>query len=136
MSEKYAEIKNILSNVRNIRMLVRELDYVFLVEAHEKLGVVLNERKEDFERELAEKAQKEDKKNELLALIASEGFTLDDLQGRGDIKKRRGNRRHVKYTYEENGEMKTWTGVGRKPKPIEAALAAGQSLDDFLIVRD
>ncbi|QKJ09269.1 H-NS histone family protein (plasmid) [Yersinia massiliensis] len=133
MSEKYAEIKRILSNVRNIRTLVRELDYVFLIEAHEKLGMALNERKDDFDRECAEKAQKEDKKNELLALIASEGFTLDDLQGRGEVKKRQGNRRHVKYTYEENGEVKTWTGVGRKPKPIEAALAAGQSLDEFLI---
>lgn len=136
MSEKYAEIKNILSNVRNIRMLVRELDYVFLVEAHEKLGMALNERKDDFERECAERAKKEEKKNELIALIASEGFTLDDLQGRELKKKRQGNRRHVKYTYEENGEVKTWTGVGRKPKPIEAALAAGQTLDDFLISRD
>ncbi|CNI07901.1 DNA-binding protein [Yersinia kristensenii] len=136
MPEKYADIKNILSNVRNIRMLVRELDYVFLVEAHEKLGVVLNERKADFDREQESLKKKEEKKNELIALIASEGFTLDDLQGRELKKKRQGNRRHVKYTYEENGEVKTWTGVGRKPKPIEAALAAGQTLDDFLISRN
>jgi DNA-binding protein H-NS len=42
----------------------------------------------------------------------------------------------TKYTFEENGEMKVWSGAGKKPKVIEAALAEGKSLEDFLITRD
>jgi DNA-binding protein StpA len=136
MSENYAEIKRIFSNVRTIRAFVREMDYVFLVEALEKLGAALDERKADFEREQEELKKKEEKKKELLAFIASEGFTLDELKGNGTPDKKATVYRKPKYSFEENGEMKVWTGVGRKPKPIEAALAAGQTLDDFLISRD
>lgn len=39
----------------------------------------------------------------------------------------------AKYEFGENEETKTWTGKGRKPKPIAEALNAGHSLDDFLI---
>lgn len=135
MSENYAEIKRILSNIRNIRSLVREMDYVFLVEAHEKLGAALVERKADFEREQEELKKKDEKKMELLAFIASEGFTLDELLGNKTAKlKKPSVLRQPKYTFEENGEIKVWSGVGRKPKPIEVALAAGKSLEDFLIV--
>lgn len=42
--------------------------------------------------------------------------------------------RPAKYRFTDfNGETKTWTGQGRTPKPIVQALAAGKSLDDFLI---
>ena len=42
--------------------------------------------------------------------------------------------RPAKYRFTDlNGETKTWTGQGRTPKPIAQALAAGKSLDDFLI---
>lgn len=129
MSENYTEIKRILSNVRYINAFVRETDYVFLCEAHEKLGAALANRKLDFEREQEESKKKEEKKKELLALIASEGFTLSELQG-SSVKIAH---RQAKYTFEDNGKMKTWSGVGKKPKPIAAALADGKSLEDFLI---
>ncbi len=132
LSENYAEVKRILANVRTIRAFVREVDYVFLVEAHEKLGVALEERKADFEREQEKLNKKEAKKKELLAFIVSEGFTLEELNGNGMSKKSPVHRK-PKYTFEENGEMKSWSGVGRKPKPIEKAIAAGFSIDDFLI---
>uniref|UniRef100_UPI003977E581 H-NS family nucleoid-associated regulatory protein n=1 Tax=Salmonella TaxID=590 RepID=UPI003977E581 len=34
---------------------------------------------------------------------------------------------------DENGETKTWTGQGRTPKALAEQIAAGKSLDDFLI---
>lgn len=40
-----------------------------------------------------------------------------------------------KYQFIEDGVTKTWTGKGRKPKPIEEALAAGRDLDEFLIAK-
>ncbi|WP_171961641.1 H-NS family nucleoid-associated regulatory protein, partial [Escherichia coli] len=36
----------------------------------------------------------------------------------------------------ENGETKYWSGRGRTPKPIDEALKAGRSLDEFLIKKD
>lgn len=41
-----------------------------------------------------------------------------------------------KYQFEENGEVKFWSGRGRAPKPIDEALKAGRSLDDFLIKKE
>ncbi|PTV95260.1 DNA-binding protein H-NS [Rhodobacter aestuarii] len=37
-----------------------------------------------------------------------------------------------KYRNPENAE-ETWTGRGRKPKWVEAALSAGKTIDDLLI---
>lgn len=137
MSERYAEIKRILASERAMNAFVRDTDYGFLVEALEKLSAALAERKIDFEREQEALEKQKEKKKELLAFIASEGFTLAELTGHetAKIKKPR-SRQKPKYTFEENGEMKMWSGAGKKPKPIEAALAAGKSLEDFLIVHD
>ncbi|MFQ2713263.1 H-NS family nucleoid-associated regulatory protein, partial [Aeromonas caviae] len=33
----------------------------------------------------------------------------------------------------EGGQEKTWTGQGRMPKAIADAVAAGKTLEDFLI---
>lgn len=134
MAGHYTEIKRVLSSTRTINAFVRDTDYGFLVEALEKLSAALAERKVDFEQEQGALREQEKKKKELLAFIASEGFTLAELTGHetAKIKKPR-TRQKPKYTFEENGEMKMWSGAGKKPKAIETALAAGQSLEDFLI---
>ncbi|QXZ21801.1 H-NS family nucleoid-associated regulatory protein [Lelliottia amnigena] len=42
--------------------------------------------------------------------------------------------RKVRYKYQgENGKTRTWAGQGCSPKVIAEQLAAGKSLDDFLI---
>ena len=42
--------------------------------------------------------------------------------------------RPAKYKYiDENGDEKTWTGQGRTPKAIAAALEGGKALEDFAI---
>ncbi len=65
--------------------------------------------------------------------IEGEGFTAEELLGDGvNISKTR-RKAPAKYEFVENGETKTWTGKGRKPKPIAEALSAGRSLDEFLI---
>lgn len=47
----------------------------------EKLNVVIEERREDAEREAAERAERERKRQELLQLIAGEGFSPEELLG-------------------------------------------------------
>ena len=42
--------------------------------------------------------------------------------------------RPAKYKYtDENGNEQTWTGQGRTPKAIAAAIEAGKTLEDFAI---
>ena len=42
--------------------------------------------------------------------------------------------RPAKYKYtDENGNEQTWTGQGRTPKAITAAIEAGKTLEDFAI---
>lgn len=42
--------------------------------------------------------------------------------------------RPAKYKYtDENGNEQTWTGQGRNPKAIAAAIEAGKTLEDFAL---
>lgn len=64
---------------------------------------------------------------------AKYGFSLDELVGTSRTaprKKKPGS--PPKYAHPENPAV-TWTGRGRQPGWIKDALAAGKSLDDFLI---
>ncbi len=61
-------------NIRSLRVFAREIDFEQLLEMQEKLNVVIVERREDAEREAAERAERERKRQELLQLIAGEGF--------------------------------------------------------------
>ncbi|MBH3259601.1 H-NS histone family protein [Serratia marcescens] len=132
------EIRRTLSNIRSLRVFARETEFDLLLDMYEKLGAVIEERREDAEREAKERAEREQKRLELLQLIAGEGFTPEELlgqiEGQGKSKKRSKTPKAApKYQFIEDGVTKTWTGKGRKPKPIEEALAAGRDLDEFLI---
>lgn len=134
--ENYSEIRRVLSNIRSTRAFARETDFELLKEMHEKLGAVIEERRADAEKEAAERALREEKRKEILQLIEGEGFTAEDLLGddvRISKKRSKKPKAPAKYEFVENGETKTWTGKGRKPKPIAEALSAGRSLDEFLI---
>lgn len=134
------EIRRTLSNIRLLRVFARETEFDLLLDMYEKLGVVIEERREDAEREAKERAEREQKRLDLLQLIAGEGFTPEELlgqiEGQGKSKKRSKTPKAApKYQFTEDGVTKTWTGKGRKPKPIEEALAAGRDLDEFLIAK-
>ncbi|HFF9520118.1 TPA: H-NS family nucleoid-associated regulatory protein [Serratia marcescens] len=137
-NEIYSEVKRILSNIRSVRAFARETDYDLLLEMQEKFSAVIEERREDAEREKRERAERETKRMELLQLIQSEGFDPSELllgvESSGTSKKSKtGVKRAPKYQFEVNGQLQYWSGVGRKPKPIQDALDHGKSLDSFLI---
>ena len=70
---------------------------------------------------------------ELEAKAKELGFSLSALVGGGAPKGRKATSSVApKYAHPENPSM-TWSGSGRKPKWVEAALAAGKSLDDLAI---
>lgn len=78
------------------------------------------------------------KKREALAQLEETakklGFSLAELTGGKPGRKAGATRGKVapKYANPKN-KAETWTGRGRRPRWVEAALAAGKSLDDMRI---
>ncbi|HHH0956812.1 TPA: H-NS family nucleoid-associated regulatory protein [Yersinia enterocolitica] len=139
-NDTFDAARRLLTNIRSARVFARETDFEQLLEMQAKLNAVIEECREDAEREAAEREEREKKRQELLQLIAGEGFSPEQLLGlTDDVPKARKNKlpkAPPKYQYEENGEVKFWSGRGRSPKPIAEALEAGRKLDDFLIKKD
>nr|AAA88770.1 microcin DNA binding protein [Escherichia coli] len=79
--DEYGIISRTMMNIRSLRVFAREIDFEQLLEMQEKLNVVIEERREDAEREAAERAERERKRQELLQLIAGEGFSPEELLG-------------------------------------------------------
>ena len=129
-------LKN-LNNIRSLRAMARELSVEVLDDMLEKLRVVTKERRDEEELLQRQRAEQQEKINTLLAMMRADGIDPEELLSMSvapsrSVKKRQP--RPAKYRFTDiNGETKTWTGQGRTPKPIAQALAAGKSLDDFLI---
>ena len=135
--EEYSIISRTMTNIRSLRMYVRGVDFEQLLDMQEKLNAVIEERRKDAEREAAERAEREQRRQELLQLIAGEGFSLEELLDRPEdtpkSRKKTLPKAPPKYQFEENGETKYWSGRGRAPKPTDEAMKAGRSLEDFRI---
>ncbi|MGY9372112.1 DNA-binding protein StpA [Citrobacter pasteurii] len=129
-------LKN-LNNIRSLRAMAREFSVDVLEDMLEKFRVVTKERRDEEEQLQRQRAEQQEKINTLLALMQADGINPEELLSMTSatarsVKKRQP--RPAKYRFTDfNGETKTWTGQGRTPKPIAEALAAGKSLDDFLI---
>ena len=129
-------LKN-LNNIRSLRAMAREFSVDVLEDMLEKFRVVTKERRDEEEQLQRQRAEQQAKINALLAQMQADGISPEELLSitpatARSVKKRQP--RLAKYRFIDlNGETKTWTGQGRTPKPIAQALAAGKSLDDFLI---
>ncbi|MBJ9045927.1 DNA-binding protein StpA [Citrobacter braakii] len=129
-------LKN-LNNIRSLRAMAREFSVDVLEDMLEKFRVVTKERRDEEEQLQRQRAEQQEKINTLLALMQADGINPEELLSMTpatarSVKKRQP--RPAKYRFTDlNGETKTWTGQGRTPKPIAQALAAGKSIDDFLI---
>ena len=127
-----------LNNIRTLRAMAREFSIDVLEEMLEKFRVVTKERREEEEQLQRQRAEQQQKFNTLLEMMKADGINPEELLGNSSAAAPRAGKkrqpRPAKYRYTDlNGESKTWTGQGRTPKPIAQALAAGKSLDDFLI---
>ncbi|ELY1973108.1 H-NS histone family protein [Aeromonas salmonicida] len=130
----------VLLNIRSLRAAVRDLPFEQLQEIKEKFDTVVQEQLKAAEVDQAAKLEHEKKLAEFRELLAIEGISPEDLlSGRGltarvdaGAKAKRAPR-PAKYRYMVEGEARTWTGQGRMPAQIAAAIASGESLDAFLI---
>ncbi|EFK3894407.1 DNA-binding protein StpA [Escherichia ruysiae] len=126
-----------LNNIRTLRAMAREFSIDVLEEMLEKFRVVTKERREEEEQQQRELAERQEKISTWLELMKADGINPEELFSNNSAATRAGKKRQprpAKYQFTDfNGEVKTWTGQGRTPKPIAQALAEGKSLDDFLI---
>ena len=129
-------LKN-LNNIRSLRAMAREFSVDVLEDMLEKFRVVTKERRDEEEQLQRQRAEQQAKINALLAQMQADGISPEELLSITPATARSVKKRQpcpAKYRFIDlNGETKTWTGQGRTPKPIAQALAAGKSLDDFLI---
>ena len=127
-----------LNNIRVLRAQAREMALTDLEEMLEKLTVVVSERREESQAAEAAGREKAEKLAKYREMLLSDGIDPNELfstteQAGGKVRAKRAPR-PAKYKYtDENGEEKQWTGQGRTPAVIKAALDAGKTIDDFLI---
>ena len=134
------EFLKVQLNIRSLRAAIRELPFEQLLEAKEKFDLVYQERAASVEQDRAEQEERQRKLNEFTEMLHQAGIDPRELlasaaapaASAGAAKSKRAPR-PAKYQYEEDGQMKTWTGQGRMPKAIAAQVALGKDLNDFLI---
>ncbi|XXD08494.1 DNA-binding protein StpA [Klebsiella sp. R445] len=126
-----------LNNIRSLRAMSREFSIDVLEEMLEKLRVVTEEKRAEQLAASEQHAEYQEKVQTWLELMIADGITPDELVSL-DAAPHQGSKkrqpRPEKYRFTDlNGEQKTWTGQGRMPKPIANAIAAGETLESFLI---
>lgn len=139
--EEHGIISRTMMNIRSLRVFAREVEFEQLLEMQEKLNVVIEERREDAEREAAELAELEQKRQKVLDYIISLGLdpvSLMEPVTSGAVKSKRqpskGGARKAKYRFtDENGDVKEWSGNGKRPLALQKLLDEGHFLEDFLI---
>ncbi|MFP9230862.1 H-NS family histone-like protein [Pectobacterium cacticida] len=131
------ETLKLLNNIRTLRAQARETDLATLEEMLEKLTVIVEERREEETKAQQEQAERQAKIEALRAQLLEDGIDPAELLGSiSTSKSAKAKRapRPAKYKYvDENGNEKLWTGQGRTPKAIAAALENGKTLRDFEI---
>ncbi len=105
-----------------------------MAKALEKMSL---EELQSHQREVAatikgyEKTRRADCLKELKAVAKKHGFTLDEFTG-GKASKASRPKGAAKYANPDDSTQ-TWTGRGRQPNWVKAAMASGKSLDDMAI---
>ncbi|WP_248463877.1 H-NS family nucleoid-associated regulatory protein [Pectobacterium versatile] len=131
-----SEALKVLNNIRTLRAQARETDLATLEEMLEKLTVIVEERREEEASAQQQNAERQAKIEALRAKLLEDGIDPSELLGGASSKSVKSKRepRPAKYKYiDENGSEKLWTGQGRTPKAIAAALENGKTLEDFEI---
>ncbi|EBB1562427.1 H-NS family nucleoid-associated regulatory protein [Salmonella enterica] len=131
------ETLKVLNNIRTLRAQAREIDLATLEEMLEKLTTIVEDRREEEASFLKQQEEKQAKLEAFRQKMLEDGIDPAELLSvAGTSIKTKSTRtpRPAKYKYtDENGNEQTWTGQGRTPKAIAAALEAGKTLEDFEI---
>jgi len=93
-----------------------------LLQIMKEIPVELKSRDKSMRQELRKRVQK---------MVEEAGYSVDDVMNTNKTSKPK-KTAPPKYRNPEDGSS-TWTGRGRKPLWVLAALESGKSLDDLLI---
>lgn len=131
------ETLKVLNNIRTLRAQTREVDLATLEEMLEKLTTIVEDRREEEASFIKQQEEKQAKLEAFRQKMLEDGIDPAELLSVASTSiKTKSTRtpRPAKYKYvDENGLEKQWTGQGRTPKAIAAALEAGKTLEDFEI---
>lgn len=130
-----SDFLDILNHGRRLQGAVKELSIEELESIQEKIGSIIEKRKE---KALAQEKAEKEKREKLVAIkkqMEEAGLNVEDLQALATTThKKTGKKRPVKYKLIDNsGKEHLWTGIGRMPRVYKDALEKGKSLDDFSI---
>ncbi|AXC71760.1 H-NS histone family protein [Salmonella enterica] len=131
------ETLKVLNNIRTLRAQAREIDLATLEEMLEKLTTIVEDRREEEASFIKQQEEKQARLEAFRQKMLEDGIDPAELLSVASTSiKTKSTRtpRPAKYKYvDENGLEKQWTGQGRTPKAIAAALEAGKTLEDFEI---
>lgn len=133
-----SEAINALINIRTLRAQARETDLVTLEEMLEKLTSIVEDRRDEENSARKVKEEHQAKLEAYRQKLFEDGIDPAELLASVGSSKPKAKTtrtpRPAKYKYtDENGNEMTWTGQGRTPKAIAAALKSGKSIKDFEI---
>ncbi|MDH0313281.1 H-NS family nucleoid-associated regulatory protein [Klebsiella pasteurii] len=133
-----SEALKALNNIRTLRTQARETDLATLEEMLEKFSAVVEDRREEESSVRKEQEERQAKLEAFRQKLLEDGIDPSELLAvvSSSHTKAKSTRapRPAKYKYtDENGNEQTWTGQGRTPKAIAAAIEAGKTLEDFSI---
>ncbi|QUM80470.1 H-NS histone family protein [Moritella sp. 5] len=124
-------------NARSLRAVTKELSVVQLEDVLIKFTKIVEDRKESEAAELEKQQEKQAMMNDILLQLKENGISPEELMNLTDstIEKTKTKRgpRPAKYSYDLNGETKTWTGQGRMPLPLQEVMNEKGSIEEFLI---
>lgn len=132
----------VFTNKASMRAFLKQFSFEQVQEMLEKFIEVAEQIERETEQERTQEAQKQQRLLEYKEQLEREGISITDLvnqfgSGSPKVKKSPRTKRPPKYEYtKRDGERKTWTGQGRQPLEIKAAIQAGKSLDFFLIDKE
>lgn len=129
------EVCAVLLNQRRLKAATQELSVWDLESAHEKLGNVIAQRREEENMRLEQEKERIQRIEQFKNMLKQEGLSVEDLVNSTSPKDQQNkSTRPPKYAViDENGKRIFWSGLGRQPKAIKLALENGKALDDLAI---
>ncbi|MEE1340519.1 MAG: H-NS family nucleoid-associated regulatory protein [Succinivibrionaceae bacterium] len=127
-----------ITNIRNLRIACKELSLKELESAHEKLGEILQERKDEEERQNEIARKKNEALINIKAIMANANINPNDLKSLLDSEAQVSTqKRNVppKYRFTtKDGQIQTWTGQGRTPTEfLNCIKREGNPMEYYLI---
>ncbi len=132
-----SDFLSVLTHGRRLQGAVKELSVAELEEVQQKLNNIIQKRK--TKEEELKKAEKERLASieKIHSQMKEMGVNVEDLQKLQSAKSastKPKKKRPVKYQIKDSeGELHSWTGIGRMPKVFKDALEKGKKLENFSI---